>query len=413
MYDLVIYNIGCLATPYGDSAKSGNAQRDVKFSENAYIAVQDGLIKETGTGEYPEASEYLDAEGCLVTPGLIDAHTHLVFGGWRQNEMKMKLENVPYLDILNAGGGIHSTVKATRSASKEELTEKALKALDEMIGFGTTTCEAKSGYGLSLEEEVKQLEVIRDLNRIHAMDVVPTFMAAHAVPEEYRQQRSEYIRLICEEMIPYVSEHRLAEYCDVFCEKDVFDAQESKQILETGKKFGLRAKIHADEIETIGGSVLAGEIGAVSAEHLIVCDQKGIEALAKGGTVACLLPATSFYLGAKYAKAREMIRAGVPVAMASDFNPGSCPCLNMQFVMNLGCLRYKMTPEEVLTAVTLNAAAAIGRAAVTGTAEPGKYADLVIWDAKDLNYLMYRLGSNLARKVIKKGSVAADHEKVS
>ena len=212
-------------------------------------------------------------------------------------------------------------------------------------------------------------------------------------------------------MIPYVAEHQLAEFCDVFCEKGVFDVQETEKILKTGQQYGLRSKIHADEIEAIGGSVLAGEIGAISAEHLIVCDDKGMESLSSGNTIACLLPATSFYLGADYAQARDMIDRNVAVALSTDFNPGSCPCLNMQFVMNLGCLKYKMTPEEVLNAVTLNGAAAIGRADTIGSIETGKQADILIWDSPDLNYIFYRLGSNLLNKVIKKGKVVVDYEK--
>ena len=292
---------------------------------------------------------------------------------------------------------------ATRQATEEELTQKAAKALDEMMRFGTTTCEAKSGYGLALEHELKQLRAIRRLQEEHPMDVTATFMGAHLVPAEYKQDRAEYIRLVCEEMMPAVKEQGIAKFCDVFCEADTFTVEESRQILEAGLRHGLRPKIHADEIESIGGSQLAGEIGAISAEHLIVCPPEGIASMAKGGVIACLLPATSFCLGSTYAPAREMVSAGVPVAMASDFNPGSCPCLNLQFVINLGCLRYRLTPEEVLTAVTLNAAAAIDMADRVGSVEAGKQGDLVIWDAPDLDYICYRFGSNLVQTVIKKG----------
>ena len=235
------------------------------------------------------------------------------------------------------------------------------------------------------------------------MDVTATFMGAHLVPAEYKQDRAEYIRLVCEEMMPAVKEQGIAKFCDVFCEADTFTVEEARQILEAGLHHGLRPKIHADEIEAIGGSQLAGEIGAISAEHLIVCPPEGIASMAKGGVIACLLPATSFCLGSTYAPAREMVSAGVPVAMASDFNPGSCPCLNLQLVINLGCLRYRLTPEEVLTAVTLNAAAAIDMADRVGSVETGKQGDLVIWDAPDLDYICYRFGSNLVQTVIKKG----------
>ena len=402
---LLVTNIGVLATPEGTSARSGGAQGEIRTLRDAWVLMEDGLISAVGTGVPPAAAgaRVLDAGGRLATPGLVDAHTHLIFGGWRQNELALKLRGVPYLDILAQGGGILSTVRATRSASQEELADKARLALDEMLALGTTTCEAKSGYGLDTETELRQLRAIRALDQTHPIDLVPTFLGAHALPEAYKNDRADYIRLLCEEMIPAAAAEGLAEFCDVFCETGVFTAEESRAILEAGKKYGLRPKIHADEIDPIGGSRLAGEIGAVSAEHLIVCPEEGIAAMAAGGAVACLLPCTSFYLGAAYAPARRMVEAGVPVAMATDFNPGSCPCLNMQLVMSLGCLKYRLTPEEVLTAVTLNGAAAIGRADRTGSVEPGKWGDLVIWEAEDLNYICYRLGGNLARTVIKKG----------
>ncbi len=404
MSDLLVVNIGLLATPVGSAAKGGRAQGEIQLLRDAWLRIEDGVIAALGTG-VPEGTgcPVLDAGGRLVTPGLVDAHTHLVFGGWRQNELALKLHGVPYLDILAQGGGILSSVTATRTATEEELADKAAAALDEMLRFGTTTCEAKSGYGLTTEEECKQLRAIRALNQRHPIDLVATFMGAHALPQAYKENREAYVSLVCEEMIPRVAAEQLAEFCDVFCETGVFTAEESRRILEAGKRYGLRPKIHADEIDPIGGSQLAGEIGAVSAEHLIVCPDEGIDSMAKGGTVACLLPATSFYLGADYAPARKMVKAGVPVAMATDFNPGSCPCLNMQLVMNLGCLRYRLTPEEVLTAVTLNGAAAIGRAEAVGSLEPGKRGDLLIWEARDLNYVCYRMGSNLVHTVVKGG----------
>ena len=405
MERLLIQNIGLLATPAGHEARRGPAQGEISMTKNAWLLAEDGVIAASGTGAPPDcgAAQVLDAQGCLVTPGLVDAHTHLIFGGWRQNELGMKLHGKTYLEIQNAGGGIQSTTNATRKASEQELAAKAAKALDEMMHFGTTTCEAKSGYGLATEHELKALEVIRDLNEHHRMDLVATFMGAHLVPAEYKANRAEYIRLVCEEMMPKVKEQGIAKFCDVFCEADTFTVEESRQVLEAGLKYGLRPKIHADEIEAIGGSQLAGELGAISAEHLIVCPPEGIAAMAKGGVIACLLPATSFNLGAVFAPARDMVSAGVPVAMATDFNPGSCPCLNMQFVINLGCLKYKLTPEEVLTAVTLNGAAAIDMADTVGSVEAGKLGDLVIWDAPDLDYICYRFGSNLAKTVIKRG----------
>lgn len=409
MSNLLVKNIGTLATPIGKRARGGAAQGEIQILHGAWVTVEDGVIIGTGTGDapVPRGARTIDAGGRLVTPGLVDAHTHLIFGGWRQNELALKLRGVPYLDILAQGGGILSTVTATHSCTQTQLAEKARLALDEMLALGTTTCEAKSGYGLETAEELKQLRAIRDLQTSHPMDIAATFMGAHALPQEYKESREAYIDLLCEEMIPAVASEKLATFCDVFCETGVFTAEESRRILEAGKRWGLIPKIHADEIDPIGGSQLAGEIGAISAEHLIVCPTEGIASMAKGGTVACLLPATSLYLGAAFAPARDMVTAGVPVAMASDFNPGSCPCLNLQLVMNLGCLRYRLTPEEVLTAVTLNGAAAIGLADTVGSVETGKQGDLVIWEADDLNYICYRMGSNLARTVIKRGQIVS------
>ena len=405
MSKVIVTNIGMLATPQGSGPKKGEEQGKIQILRDAWVLMEDGMIAQVGTGPAPAADQTIDAQGHLVTPGLVDAHTHLIFGGWRQNELAMKLRGVPYLDILAQGGGILSTVRATRSAGQGALEDKARLALDEMLSFGTTTCEAKSGYGLDLDTELTQLRAIRALNGSHPVDLVPTFLGAHALPEDYKADRAAYIRLLCEEMIPAAAAEGLAEFCDVFCETGVFTAEESRTILEAGRRCGLAAKIHADEIDAIGGSRLAGELGAVSAEHLIVCPPEGIAAMARGGTVACLLPCTSFYLGAAFAPARDMIAAGVPVALATDFNPGSCPCLNMQLAMSLGCLKYRMTPEEVLTAVTLNGAAAIGRADRTGSVEPGKAGDLVVWNAPDLEYVCYRLGSNLAGTVVKGGKI--------
>lgn len=400
-----ITNIGLLATPRGHSARRGTQQGDVTLLRNAWVELCGETIAAVGQGTPApaEGDRVIDAGGRLVTPGLVDAHTHLIFGGWRQNELGQKLRGVPYLDILAQGGGILSTVRATRAAAEEQLAQKAAEALAEMLRMGVTTCEAKSGYGLDPEQEMKQLRVIRRLKETQPVELAATFMGAHALPEEYRGRREAYIRLLCQEMLPRAAREGLAEFCDVFCETGVFTAEESRTILEAGLRHGLRPKVHADEIDAIGGSQLAGEMGAVSAEHLIVCPPEGIRSLAQGGTVACCLPATSFYLGADYAPVRDMVNAGVPVAVATDFNPGSCPCSSLQLAMNIACLKYRMTPEEVLTAVTLNGAAAIGRADRIGSLEPGKQADLLLWDAPDLDYVCYRFGSNLVHTVMKKG----------
>ena len=407
---LVISNIGLLATPLGRTAAVGPAQGQISQRSGAYLVAEDGIITAQGNGQVPEAllqgARHIDAGGRLVTPGLVDAHTHLVFGGWREHELAMKRRGVPYLEILAQGGGILSTVRMTRQASEDDLVQKAGEALGEMLSRGVTTCEAKSGYGLDRQTELRQLAVIRRLGKEQPVELAATYLGAHAVPEEYKTQREDYIRLMTEEMIPLVAREGLAEFCDVFCETGVFTAAESEEILRAALAHGLKVKIHTDEIDAIGGTELAGALPAVSAEHLIAATDRGIAALAKGGTVAVLLPATSFYLGKPYARARDMIAAGVPVAVASDFNPGSCPSLNLQLAMNLACWNYHLTPEETLTAVTLNAAAAICRADRLGSLEVGKQADLVIWDAPNLDYIFYRFGQNLAKTVIKQGVVA-------
>ncbi|MCI7145413.1 MAG: imidazolonepropionase [Clostridiales bacterium] len=404
----LVKNIGILQTPAGCYSHKGSKQGVNLKLKDAAIAIEDGLIREiTEDGKLPEGEfdEVIDAEGNLVTPGLVDGHTHLVFGGYRQHEIAMKLAGADYLDILKAGGGILDTVRKTREATEEELVEKSMGFLDEMLNLGVTTTEIKSGYGLDLENELKLLRVIRTLGEKHAMDVVPTFMGPHAVPPEYEGRGDEYIDMVCSTMLPEIRKENLAEFCDVFTEDSVFNAEQSRRYMTCARSLGFELKIHADEIEAIGGSELAGEMGAASAEHLIAITESGMEALAAGGTTAMCLPATSFYLDKTYAPARKMIEKGIPVAIASDFNPGSCPSLNLQFAANLGSLKYKLTPEEVLTAITINPACAIDRGDVVGTLEKGKQADLVIWDAPDFEMICYRFGSNLAKHVIKNGEL--------
>ena len=411
MSTLLVKNIGILQTPAGSFPHKGDQQGENMKLKEAAVLAEDGIIKAiTSDGKLPCAEEevdvVLDAEGNLVTPGLVEGHTHLVFGGYRQNEIPLKLKGAGYLDILRAGGGINDTVKKTREASFEELYDKTEGFLDEMMTLGVTTCEAKSGYGIDLKTEVKLLEVLKKLNEDHPMDIVSTFMPAHVVLADWKGREDEFIQLCIDEMMPYVKEHNLAEFVDIFTEDSVFDVEQSRKYLQAAKDMGFGLKIHADEIEAIGGSVLAGEMHATSAEHLIVIDDAGMASMAKGGTIAMCLPATSFYLGATFAPVRRMIdEFEVPVAIASDFNPGSWPSLNLQFVMNLGYLKYRMTPEEVLTAVTINPACGINRGDRVGTLEVGKDADMVIWNAPNMEMLCYRFGSNLALQTIKKGNL--------
>lgn len=406
---LLIKNIGLLATPLGTKSLCGAEQGAIQKLHNAAVLIDDGrIISVTADGEEPVCPAdtiVIDAEGALVTPGLVDAHTHLVFGGWRAHEVPLKIAGASYLDILNAGGGILNTLTNTRNSTEDELYERSRGFLAEMLNFGVTTVEIKSGYGLNLEDELKQLRVIRRLGETIPQDIVSTFLGAHAIPDEFSGNADGYIDFIIENVLPRVAEEKLADFCDVFLESSVFNVEQSRKLLLAAQKLGLSAKIHADEIDPLGGSELAGEIGAVSAEHLIATRDSGIEAMAKSKVTACLLPQTSLYLDKPFARARDMINAGVPVAIATDFNPGSCPSLNLQLSMNLGYLRYRMYPEEVLTAVTLNAACAIGKGEKVGSIEEGKFADLVIWKVKDLPMLCYRMGSNQAKTVIKKGIV--------
>lgn len=406
MADLLIRNIGMLATCKGQAPLSGDLQGSADIVRDAAVAVTGETIAWVGrSDDVPSATNVIDAGGKLVTPGLVDCHTHLVFGGWRQHETAQKLAGVSYLDILGAGGGILSTVDSTRKASARRLYKKSAAILDDMLARGVTTCEAKSGYGLTLRDEIKQLEVVRQLDEAHAVDIVPTFMGAHALPPEYKDDRAGYIDLLCADMIPEIAQKELAAFCDLFCETGVFTVDEARKILKTAREHGLTPKIHADEIGATGGSLLAAETGAVSAEHLIYTESPAMRAMAGAGVIGVLLPTTSFYLGKPYAKARDMLRAGMAIAVATDFNPGSSPCSNLQLSMTTACLKYRMTPKETLAAVTLNAAAAIGRADSIGTLEPGKLADILIWDAPDLDYIFYRLGANLVKTVIKKGVV--------
>lgn len=406
---LLIYNIGRLQTPVGSKAAGGEMQGKNCVYKNASVLIDgDTIVEVTENGVRPNCpadTEMFDAKGRLVTPGLIDSHTHLVFGGWREHEIPLKLKGASYLEILQAGGGILDTVRHTRDTTEKELFRRSVGFLDEMLALGVTTAEAKSGYGLDLITELKQLRVARRLQKEHKMDVVSTFLGAHAIPPEYTNNADAYITFVCNEVLPEVKRENLAEFCDVFCERGVFNSEQSRRVLETAKKLGLGLKIHADEIEELGGVDLAGELHAVTAEHLIATGQKGIRALREGGVIACLLPQTSLYLNKNFAAAREMIASGVPVAVASDFNPGSCPSLNLQLSINLAYLRYRMTPEEILTSVTLNAACAVGRGERLGTVEKGKQADLTVWDADSFEMLCYRMGTNLSAAVIKAGGI--------
>ena len=414
--DLILKNIGKLVTMQGSSSfRVKEEMNKINIIENAYIAVKNGKILAIGVGDEfgnlcGEDTKIHDAEGLLVTPGLIDSHTHLIHGGSRENEFSMKLNGVPYIEILNNGGGILSTVKATKDASEEALYKKAKKSLDRMLEFGVTTVEEKSGYGLELNTEIKQLEVARALDKNHPVDLVHTFLGAHAVPEEYKENHKAYIDILVDVMMPKIKDMGLAEFCDVFCEEGVFTIEESEYILQKAKEMGYKLKIHADEIESLGGAELAAKLGCVSADHLMAASDEGIKMMAENNVVANILPATSFNLNKNYADCRKMIDMGAIVSLSSDYNPGSCPSENLQLVMQLGCLHLKMTPNEVLTAVTINAAYAIDRADKIGSIEVGKNADFVVFDAFNVEYLMYHFGINHTKKVYKNGNLVVDNK---
>lgn len=347
----------------------------------------------------------IEAKGKVVSPGFVDPHTHVVYAGSRASEFAQRLEGVPYMEIAKEGGGINSTVRATRKASRKELFDSAKERLARMLAWGTTTAEVKSGYGLSLEAELKMLEVIRDLAGKQPVELVPTFLGAHEVPKEYKARRARYIDLLLRKMIPAVGKKVLAEYCDVFCEKGVFSVEESRRILLRARDWGMIPKVHADEITPLGGAELAAEVGATSADHLVYPSRKGMAAMKKAGVVPVLLPGTSFFLSSRYAPAREMIARGLPVALATDHNPGTCTIEGLPVVIGLACLRLKMTPEEALIAATRNAAKAILREDVIGSLEPGKQADLLLLDIPDYREIPYRFGTNPVGMVVKKGKV--------
>jgi len=411
--DILLTNIGQVATLQGhsDSPKIGADMKELSIIEGGAIAIKDGIITAVGTTaevlahitEMP-ALPPLEFPGMLATPGFIDSHTHLAFGGSRETDFAMKLAGKTYLEILDAGGGILNTLKSTRAASQEQLTSNAFSYAESMLSTGTTTIEAKSGYGLDAKNELKMLRSIQDLRQKIPAGVVSTFLGAHAIPPEFEGRPDDYVDLIINEMIPAVTEAGLAEFCDVFCEKDVFSVDQSRNILHAAKCSGMKLKVHADEIVQLGGAELAAEMGAVSADHLLMASDDGLEAMLKAGTVATLLPATAFSLNTNYAKARKMIDMGLPVALATDFNP-NCANESIFFTIALACYKMKMQPREALSAVTINAAHALNKGEMVGSLEVGKRADILILDCPNPEYLTWRIGVNLAHTVISNGRV--------
>ena len=378
--------------------------------QNAAIAIENETIldidlPEKIVSEYPQA-EMIAGENCWAFPGFVDPHTHPVFYKTREDEFEMRILGKSYEEIAAEGGGIRNSARAFRKASIEELTELTFNRIKKFIEYGTTTIEAKSGYGLSLKDEIKSLRILKKVSELLPMTIVPTFLGAHEVPDEYRQNRNEYIRIITDKMIPAVAEENLAEFCDIFTEKDVFSIDESRKILKVAIKYGLKPKLHADELHPLGGAELAAEVNAISADHLLMVTDAGITAMKNAGVIPVLLPGTAFFLGkTHYAPARKMISAGLNVALATDFNPGSSYTQNMPLILSIACTQMKMTPAETIFAATLNSARAINRESMVGSLEKGKKADIILLDIPNYRYLPYHYGMNPVKKVIRHGKI--------
>lgn len=407
--DLIIHNIRSLVSLAGGSApRCGEELEHLGEIPDAALAIKDGLVLEIGCSDEIckryAGSELLDAKGKLVLPGFVDCHTHPVFVHTRQDEFAMRLQGKSYVDIALAGGGIRSTIASTRDASEDLLYELAAKRISKMISLGITTLEAKSGYGLDTKSELKQLRVIKRLADTLGIDIIPTFMGAHEFPAEYKTDHEAYLNILCEEMIPAVAEQGIARFCDIFTEAHVYNIEESRRVLQCAKDHGLKLKMHADEIEPMGGAELAAEMGCVSADHLGATGDAGISAMQKAGVIPVLLPATLFSLRSKsYARAKDMIAAGLPIAIATDYNPGSCNCDSMPLTMSIACLQMGISPAQALCASTINASHALCEGNRLGSLEPGKQADFGIWDIPSVNFLPYHLGSSHLLKSFKKG----------
>jgi len=420
--DLFIHSAAQLLTLASDGAKRGAAMGELGIIEHGAVAVKDGLIALVGpTSEVRgqvTAAEEIDAAGKVVMPGFVDPHTHLVFAGDRADEFEQRIKGATYMEIMAAGGGIMSTVRATRAASVERLVEEGRARLDRMLAHGTTTAEAKTGYGLDIENELKMLEAVRRLDAEHPADLVPTFLGAHAIPEEYEGCTDDYVDLVVEEILPRVAKNASSLvthnsslvtrpsslFCDVFCDEGAFTLEQSRRVLEAAQALGFGLKIHADEFRPLGGTRLAVELGAISADHLVCTPDDEIELLARSGTIAVALPGMPFGLGHhEYTPARRIIASGGALALATDLNPGTCWCESMQLIIALACRFMEMTPAEAIVAATINAAHAVGLGHRVGSLEVGKKADILTLSIPDYRHLSYRFGVNLVDRVIKSG----------
>lgn len=409
--DLIIKHAAELVTCSGFEAKKGHEMSRLHIIYDGALVIEKGTIARVGATEKTLAGldlssfNVIDATGKAVLPGFVDPHTHFVFGGYRAEEFSWRLRGDSYMEIMQRGGGIVNSVQATRKAAKDELINLGRKRLDTMLSFGVTTVEGKSGYGLDHDAEIKQLEAMGELDASHPVDVVRTFLGAHTVPGEYRDNKDGFIDYLISEVLPDVASMKLAEFCDVFCEKGVFSIEQSKLLLEKARAYGLKLKIHADEMTMLGGAELAAELRATSADHLLHSSDRGIEEMARAGVVAVLLPGTAFSLKEPYARARYMIDTGCAVALATDLNPGSCFSESVPLMFALATLYMGMTPEEAVTAFTINAAGALGRADTIGSIDVGKAGDAVILEFPSYQYIPYHIGVNSVEKVIKKGKV--------
>jgi imidazolonepropionase len=413
--DLVVLGASEVATPLGRSPRRGRELAALHVAKDAAVAIARGKILEVGAAadlsRRYAADRELDAAGGTIVPGFVDAHTHPVFAGTREDEFEMRTKGASYAEIAARGGGILSSVRGVRTASKEELLDRLLVRLDRFLELGTTTIEAKSGYGLSLADEVKSLEVLAAAARVHPVEIAPTFLGAHDVPQEFRDRPARYVDLLVDEMLPRVAEGRLAEYCDVFAERGFFDLDASRRILTRARDLGLGLRLHADQLSEFGAAELAAELGAASADHLEFASARGIDALVRANVVPVLCPVVPLFLRLQQeAPARAMIDAGLALAISTDFNPGSCYLQSMPEVLSWAALRYRMTAAEVLSAATLNAACSIGRGDRLGSIETGKQADLLVLDVPNHLHLAYELGRNPVAAVIKAGELVLERE---
>ena len=414
MNKLIIKNASELVTCKGKAPKHGKDMSDIGLINNGCVVIENDIIIDVGTFDilkkYDE-NEYqvIDATNKAVLPGFIDSHTHLIFGGYRADEFSWRLKGDSYMSIMERGGGITSSVRATRNTSIEEFINLGMNRLNKILYMGVTTVEGKSGYGLDCETEIRQLKAMQKLNEMHPVDIVPTFLGPHSVLPEYKGKEDEFIQFMIDDVLPKVKEENLAIFADIFCEKNVFTIEQSRKFLKAAQKAGLKLKIHADEMYQLGGTELAVELGCTSADHLLQASDDGIKQLSKSNTIATLLPATAFCLKEEYARARYMIDSGCAVALATDFNPGSCFTNSVPLIIALAALHMNMTIEEIVTALTINAAAAVGRSDTIGSIEKGKKADIIILEYPSIHFLPYHAAVNIVEMVIKNGKIVKEN----